>query len=53
MSLSLESISHALGGTSTAGEQLKNPWGCTKEGSFVDQTNEKLPEAIKYVAWTN
>lgn len=28
-SLSLASNSHALGGTSTAGEQLKNPCGCS------------------------
>lgn len=27
-SMSLESNSQALGGTSTAGEQLKNPCGC-------------------------
>lgn len=28
-SVSLVSNSHAFGGTSTAGEQLKNPWGCS------------------------
>lgn len=52
MSFSLDSTSHVLGGTSTAGEQLKNPWGCTRKRSFVCQTIENPPGSLKYEKWT-
>lgn len=58
-SCSLTSISHAPGGTSTAGEQLKNPCGCNRRkniyqhGSTPHQNNAncytKLNNTCRYI----
>lgn len=53
-SLSLASNSHALGGTSTAGEQLKNPCGCSPKTKKTKKINnstrhpKSLTEKMKH-----
>lgn len=45
-SLSLASNSHALGGTSTAGEQLKNPCGCSPKTKKKIKNRTRHPKSL-------
>lgn len=51
---SFTSESHELGGTSTAGEQLKNPCGCmTNRRKGSSQNNSKMPLRLKFLEFEN